>query len=78
MRQNQTMAAFDPTVLTPHDESKARLNTAILIGVFFVLLAVYPLLAGAQYTGSSDLHGTIEMVGALCGLMYYRNATEKE
>ncbi|MGR3294610.1 MAG: PAS domain S-box protein [Candidatus Scalindua sp.] len=42
----------------------------ILIGVWIVALAsVFPFLIQSSYIGSAELHGMIEMVGAICGMV---------
>ncbi len=42
----------------------------IFIGVWIVVLAsIFPFLIQSSYMGSADLHGMIEMVGAICGMV---------
>ncbi len=55
--------------LSPQSHAKVLNSLVVLLGIVILLASIYPFLAGSSYRGSSDLHGTIEMVGALIGLV---------
>lgn len=55
--------------LATHSPEQARRNMIALMLVMCLLAAVYLLLAASTYQGSADLHATIEVVGALFGLV---------
>jgi|GEM_PF-867490 len=52
-----------------HTPAQERVRLIILLVVMALLGSLYPVLARTSYRGSADLHATIEMVGALVGLM---------
>ncbi len=52
-----------------HTFSQERKYYIILLGVIVLLSCIYPLLGNSAYSGSSDLHATIEVIGSLFGLI---------
>ncbi len=52
-----------------HSSAQERGYLIVLALMMILLASVYPLLRQSVYEGSSDLHATIEMVGALFGLV---------
>jgi len=55
--------------LTEHSPVQARRYLFALALVMALLASVYPRLGTSAYQGSADLHATVEVVGALLGLM---------
>ncbi|MEE8392223.1 MAG: MASE3 domain-containing protein, partial [Anaerolineae bacterium] len=52
-----------------HSPARERIYLSVLALTMVFLASVYPLLVNSMYEGSSDLHATIEVVGALFGLV---------
>jgi len=55
--------------LSGYPFNKERGYLIILFFVLLLLSCIYPILSKSLYRGSSDLHATIEMVGAFFGLI---------
>ncbi|MCH7782261.1 hypothetical protein IID62_04275 [candidate division KSB1 bacterium] len=60
---------FEKSVYSVHSISQSRKRILLLAAILLVLSGVYPFLIGSSYKGSADLHGIIEMVGSLMGLI---------
>ena len=60
---------FEKSVYSVHSISQSRNRILLLAAILLVLSGVYPFLIGSSYKGSADLHGIIEMVGSLMGLI---------
>jgi methyl-accepting chemotaxis protein len=58
-----------PRSFTAHTPAQERWHLVLLALVMLALASVGPQLPGTRYRGSADLHATIEMVGALFGLI---------
>jgi PAS domain S-box-containing protein len=55
--------------LSRHSPEQKSIYLSVLALTMVLLASIYPLLANSTYEGSSDLHATIEMVGALLGVI---------
>ncbi len=55
--------------LSAQSHEQESIYLSILALTMVLLASIYPLLANSTYEGSSDLHATIEMVGALFGVI---------
>jgi methyl-accepting chemotaxis protein len=55
--------------LSAHSRKQVPIYLFALAITMILLASVYPLLVNSTYKGSSDLHATIEMVGALFGIV---------
>ncbi len=52
-----------------HTSDQVRRHLTILIVIALLLIAIYPLLTNSSYISNADFHSTIEMVGALLGII---------
>jgi len=55
--------------LSTHSYAQERKYLVVLSGIAILLVSIYPFLTGSTYQGSADFHESIEMVGALFGLV---------
>lgn len=58
-----------PAGLSHHTAGQMRARLLLLALILILLGCIHPLLGQTTYRGSSDLHATIEMTGALLGLI---------
>ena len=58
-----------PLGFSVHTLRQSRWRLFALLAVMAVLASLYPVLATSSYSGSADLHATIEIAGAVLGLI---------
>ena len=58
-----------PLGVSVHTIRQARRRLFAIWAVMAVLASLYPILATSSYSGSADLHATIEVAGSVLGLI---------